>query len=358
MTSYSSRAFLPYPDATDPVTSYPTLGANLAGRLDYLPNRNRVMNGEYLVAQRSAGGGVSTGTYVADRWRIDFDGAAGTRLASLIKFANGTSVGGTQFRQYHSWNITSAGTATTQRVGQRIEDVRTLAGENIALSFYASSSAAKTVTVKAVQYFGTGGTPSTSVTTTLGTASTTTTWTRFVYTATLPNLSGKTIGSNLDSYLEIHFDYGSQIGTMNLVGVQLENNTNATPYERVSEGDELARCRRYYYEIVENNVTGADPFGVGVKDATTTAQIWTAFPVTMRTAPAFSSSQTLGDFGFYDAGFVNRNTTALPTMPAGFTYGARILLTASTGTSASGTGTMGYLSFTGSPPWLGFSAEL
>ena len=358
MTSYSTRAFLPYPDATDPVTTYPTLGANLANRLDYLPNRNRMMNGEFLVSQRSIAGGVSTGTYLADRWRYDFDGAAGTRAASLLKFAAGTSVGGTQFRQYHSWNITSAGTSTTQRVGQRIEDVRTLAGESIALSFYASASASRTVTVKAVQYFGTGGSPSASVTTTLGTASTTTPWTRFVMTTTLPSLTGKTLGSNNDSYLEIQFDYGSQTGTMNLVGVQLENNTNATPYERVSEGDELIRCRRYYYELTENGLTSPDVFGVGVKDSGTTAQIWVPFPVTLRAIPTFSCSATIADYGFYDAGFVNRTTSAVPTMPLAFTHGARILLTASTAASASGTATMGYLVNSGTLPYLGFFAEL
>jgi hypothetical protein len=145
--------------------------------------------------------------------------------------------------------ITTAPTSGTfQRFAQRVEDVRTFAGETVTLSFWCLSTvASKTITAKAVQNFGTGGSPSAAVTTTIGTATTSTAMVRKSYTFTMPALTSKTIGTAEDSYVEIHFDFGTQTGTFQIWGVQLEQNSTATALERVGYIDELRRCQRYYF---------------------------------------------------------------------------------------------------------------
>jgi hypothetical protein len=151
---------------------------------------------------------------------------------------------------YRAANINVSTLATGQsfmRFAQRIEGVRSLAGETATLSLYVSSTVApKTVTIRAVQNFGTGGSPSSAVTTAIGTATTTTSYVRKTYTFTVPALTSKTVGTNGDDYLEIHFDLGTQTGTFNFWGVQLEQNTTATALERRPIQQELALSQRYY----------------------------------------------------------------------------------------------------------------
>jgi hypothetical protein len=54
------------------------------------------------------------------------------------------------------------------------------------------------------------------------------------------------MGTNGDDYLEIHFDLGTQTGTFNFWGVQLEQNTTATALERRPIQQELDLCHRYF----------------------------------------------------------------------------------------------------------------
>jgi hypothetical protein len=80
-------------------------------------------------------------------------------------------------------------------------------------------------------------------------------------TATIPSLSGKTLGTNGDSAftLNIWFDAGSdynsrtdtlgqQSGTFDIAQVQVEPGPVATPFERRPIGTELALCQRYYLQ--------------------------------------------------------------------------------------------------------------
>jgi hypothetical protein len=167
--------------------------------------------------------------------------------------------------------LTNAGTATTQSISQRVERVNTFAGETITLSAWVRNdgggTGVNTLTARAIQNFGTGGGPSTAVTTTLGTASVTGSWVRLHVHATLPSISGKTIGSNGDDYLEIKFDLGNQTGRFWLYGVQLEQNTTQTALERRPIQQELALCQRYYEKS----------YAVGVSPGTSSAGGMTYF---------------------------------------------------------------------------------
>jgi hypothetical protein len=254
VTSYTPKGNYPYPAPTDPVTDYPTAASTFAGYVDNLPNRNRIINGTFDIWQRGATtySNPASGTYTADRWVFTHNGTGGTMWIAPFTLNPGTLVGGMQGRRALNLNITNAGSpaATSQTIGQRIEDVRTFASETITISGWLNNSGAglgvNSVTIKAIQNFGTGGSPSTAVTTTIATKSVTGSWVRFTATTTLPSISGKTIGSDENSYLEIQFDVGSSTGSLWLWGVQLEQNSTATALERRPIQQELALCQRYY----------------------------------------------------------------------------------------------------------------
>lgn len=247
MTSYTTNAAYPYPSATDQLVDYPTTAGSLAGYLDFLPNRNRIINGAFDIWQRGGGGFIATdGMYTADQWRYSQTGAGGTHTITRVDQPTGsTLIAGMNPRYYLRLSNTVIGSATAQIIGQRIEDVRTLAGEQCTLSAWIKGTATG-ITAKAVQNFGTGGSPSSAVTTTLGTATPTTSWVRLQVHFTMPSLSGKTIGTGENSFVEIQFDCGASLGTLDLWGVQLEQNTTQTAFEREPMAITLLKCQRYY----------------------------------------------------------------------------------------------------------------
>ena len=294
MTSYTTNAAYPYPSATDQLVDYPTTAGSLAGYLDFLPNRNRIINGAFDVWQRGGGGFIATdGMYTADQWRYSQTGAGGTHTVTRVDQPTGsTLISGMNPRYYLRLSNTVVGSATAQIIGQRIEDVRTLAGEQCTLSAWIKGTATS-ITAKAVQNFGTGGSPSSAVTTTLGTATPTTSWVRLHVHFTMPSLSGKTIGTAENSFVEIQFDCGSSLGTLDLWGVQLEQNTTQTAFEREPIQQTIAKCQRYYYRntAARDLVLGA---GIAFANGAAAGKAMVAFPVTMRSAPTLASYSNVG----------------------------------------------------------------
>lgn len=300
MTSYTPNSNYPYPDATDAVTDFPATNATLVGYLDNLPNRSAIINNRFDIWQRGTTfSSPATGIYTADRWRLDYDGAGGTRAIYRNTISLGTNLpSGIQGNHFLELHITSAGTATTQSISQRIESVRTFASETVTLSAWVRNAddglGVNTVTLKAIQNFGTGGSPSTAVTTTIGSKSVTGSWTRITATFTLPSLSGKTVGSNGDDYLQIMFDLGSQTGRFHLWGVQLEKNSTATALERRPIQQELALCQRYFVKSYEIGTAPGTSTNNGsfrqftASDAYSNAWAMINLPVPLRASPALA----------------------------------------------------------------------
>ncbi len=146
---------------------------------------------------------------------------------------------------------------------QNIDDVRTLAGKQVMLSFYAKSDATKNIAVAFSQCFGSGGSTTVRVTSQLVALSST--WHRYSVQVTLPSIAGKTIGT--DSYLQFGFwfdagssavatysiaNVGQQSGTFDIAGVQLEEGTAATPFEELPIEVSKQRVDRYY-ELISVN---------------------------------------------------------------------------------------------------------
>jgi hypothetical protein len=137
----------------------------------------------------------------------------------------------------------------------RIEDVQSVPEGTVTLSFYAKGTNPNSGHFEMIarQDFGTGGSPSSDVIQTAQDVTLTSSWQRFELQITVPSISGKTLGTNGDSYYQLQFtqpsdDDSSDAWTLDITGVQLEVGQTATPFEHRSFGDELARCLRYYEE--------------------------------------------------------------------------------------------------------------
>lgn len=223
---------------------------------------NVIINGAFDFWQRGTSA-TSGGYSAADRWR--YDNVGGTYTISKQTFTPGTApVSGYEAEAFYRLNLTSA--SGYQAISQRIEDVRTLAGQTATLSFWAKTGSANSIAVYLDQNFGSGG--STEVTTTLNAAQALTTgWVRYTFTVAVPSISGKAVGSS--SYLQVRIPVGTAT-TYDLWGVQLEAGSVATPFRRngANPQAELAACQRYYQRYYAGTIYGFFPGIYGTSSAT------------------------------------------------------------------------------------------
>jgi hypothetical protein len=271
--------------------------------------RNAIINGDFRIWQRGTSfSSPANGTFVSDRWVAFFDGTGATRTFSQQLHTLGAAPApGYEGQFFLRCNQSVAGTGGTfNEYNQKIESVRTFAGQTVTVSFWAKA-ASTTVLPSLIlrQEFGTGGSPSTSVNTTVASSiSVGTSWTRFTYTTTLPSLSGKTIGTsgtdNLTFILALPLN---STFTVDIWGVQVEQGTVATPFERRPISAEIALCQRYYEKSYNINVAPGTNTGEGAYwgdhtthgDGTTISPIF--FKVTKRITPSSVTYISVGGTG-------------------------------------------------------------
>jgi len=169
-------------------------GLRWGDNLGYSAGKNKIINGDFAINQRAFTSTTTSSTYGFDRWFIGFVG--GTVTYSTETFTLGTApvVG------YEATNFARVVTASQSANGdfaylqQRIESVRTFAGQTVTVSFWAkASTGTPNVGVVLEQQFGTGG--SSPVVTSGGTIAITTSWARYSKTITVPSIAGKTVGT-------------------------------------------------------------------------------------------------------------------------------------------------------------------
>jgi hypothetical protein len=219
--------------------------------------RNAIINGNFDIWQR--GTSFTGSEYGADRWIHTRNGT--THTASRQAFTLGqTDVPSEPIYFCRTVVSSVANAGNFALLQQRIEDVRSFTGQQITVSFWAKADASKSIAVELAQSFGSGGSPSSTVTgigvskTMLGTS-----WQKITLTTAIPSVSGKTLGSYSNSHLQlaIFFDAGSdynartdslgqQSGTFDIAQVQLEPGPVATAFEKRPIGTELALCQRYF----------------------------------------------------------------------------------------------------------------
>jgi hypothetical protein len=238
----------------------------------------------------------------------------------------------------------------------------------VTVSFWAkAATGTPKIGIELAQNFGTGGSPSAQVNTLAGTVTISTSWARYTATVALPSLAGKTIGSNQGQvnatfWVSAGTDFNARTGsvgiqsnTFDIWGVQVEAGSIATPFQTATgtiQG-ELAACERYYYRLTFH--AGAQRFGVGLNDTTTSATLTIPFPITMRTNPsALEQSGTAGDYSVYNSPGITV-CSSVPTFQTASRAQSVIVLPVASGLIA---GTVALGRNVNTSTYLAWSAEL
>jgi hypothetical protein len=233
--------------AKSSATNYDTAWVNL-------PSGNAIINGGFDIWQR--GTSFSTFGMTADRWGYGWTGGTGiTGTVTRQTFTPGAApVAGYEGQFFFRHTITNTGGASSVNLEQRIEDVRTFAGQTITVSFWAKADAARDFKINLIQEFGSGG--SANVNSDGPTLTTTTDWVRYTRTVDLASVSGKTIAAG--SYLTMRINPTAANYTFDIWGVQVEAGSTATAFRRNANSlqGELAACQRYFEAVEPFNVSG------------------------------------------------------------------------------------------------------
>lgn len=269
-----------------------------------LDPENRIINGAFDFWQR--GTSSTAAGFLADRWNNGLSG--GTVTTSRQAFSAGDTLGSNNpiyfFRQ------TVSGQSATSHFAQTnhpIEGVRSYAGQTITVLGWARrSSGSGNMAVDLVQYFGSGGSPSSNVLVSGQTVTLTGSWAPFALTFAVPSITGKTLGTNNNDYTNVVFwtsggsDYNARTNSLGLQtigvdlwGIHIKQGTHTTSavdlYCQPELGPELARCQRYYERITETNTTET-MIGIGMAYSSTRVLSRLDFLVEKRVNPTVSVS--------------------------------------------------------------------
>lgn len=244
--------------------------------------KNYIINGNFDIWQRGITQ-TSSGYDSDDRWTNSNN--ISTKVHSRVECTDTERV---LFNaQYFSRTVSTyvSGTSSFVMKTQTIENMPILAGKKVTVSFWAKADSNKVMNVKVTDLYGSGGTPTVPGTNiiNLGNVNLTSSWQKYSFTATLPSLVGKTLGTNGDHCFRLDFgftfspdrrevvNYGmpvGQSGTFDIAQVQLEEGSVATPFEQRPYGLELSLCQRYYEtsgsarcEEFRNSTTGITQYG-------------------------------------------------------------------------------------------------
>ncbi len=226
--------------------------------------KNRLINGDFRVWQR--GTTFSTSEYCADRWYFNIGNVPGTKIERNMLGAADVAAIPSEFKCLPNITIGTNTSATGHycMLQQRIEGVHTSAGKRVTVSLTAyclPAQAGRAIAIELSQFFGTGGSPSPSVTA-IGSK-------KFVlaagfnhieHTVDLPATSGKSMGTAGNDYLSLTIwlsagsdwsassaNLGPQPGNTYLAAIQLEEGESASSFDNRPAAEELALCMRYCY---------------------------------------------------------------------------------------------------------------
>lgn len=278
--------------------------AKLSATAQYIGYKNKLINGNFDFWQRGTSATYTTSVNtVADRWQYLTDGTLNTgTVISRQTFTNGQTDVPNEPTYFMQVAYTSVNTPSNY-IRQRIENVSTLNGEVVTLSFWARvTSGTLACSAQFQQEFGTGGSPSAGI---YGIGSTnftfTTTWQQFTMTTTIPSISGKTLGSNNNSALNAAIIFpASGSATVQIAQCQVEVGSVATSFDTRPLGIELLMCQRYFQIYTQPLLRGVVPSAAQV------GRMGMVLPVQMRATP----TSTIGQFPLYD-GFGTGNVSSV-----------------------------------------------
>jgi hypothetical protein len=319
---------------------------------------NYIINGAFDIWQRGTSfSPTSAKLFQADRWVFQYGGGTPTTVSltqETFTPADVTATGYGEGQFYVRNTITDKGAATSLRNQHYVEDVRTLAGQTVTVSYFSKATGTNPNTRPYFfQNFGSGGSTEVFVAPSLVAETLTSSWVRYVYTFTLPSISGKTIGAGNYLQLRILNESLTNGDVIDIWGVQLEAGSGATPFRRNANSiqGELAACQRYYYRVsADGNDTN---LGNGQCVSTTEARLLLPLKQTMRVEPTFSRS---GDSGIYNATATRLAVTSVTYSGASNVNTARFSVFVAAGLVA-GNATL-WETFNDGAAYIEFSAEL
>ena len=275
------------------------------GAAPLFAGKNKIINGDFGVWQRGTSF-TTNGVYTADRFVMGFGGTGTAQTVTQQTFTAGTAPVSGYEGTYFCRNAVTGGSGTGSLVvlTQKIEDVRTFAGQTVTFSFWAkSSSGTPFIGVDMYQEFGSGGSGTVSNGGTKVTISTS--WARYSVTIALASIAGKTIGagsllgarlwfSSGSDYNSLNGSMGIQSNTFDIWGVQVEAGSTASAFQTATgtiQG-ELAACQRYYFRS-NNGGNAYARLGIGRASSSTNIETPIYVPVAMRIPPTSVDFSTL-----------------------------------------------------------------
>lgn len=208
---------------------------------------------------------ASTFTNTADGWACAPGTGGGIVTFGRVAHTLGQTSIPYEPPYYATWDQTTGG--TTPGLHQRVEDVRSFAGQIVTLWFMMNvSSGTLSVTPRIIQYFGTGGSPSANVTTD-GTAVTVTTTPKiFTCQLVVPSITGKTVGTDLNTSC-VRFGLVFPSATTFTAGIFCVGVTRG-PFAVIEpprpDGEELAFCQRRVYKTFHPDTVPAQNSAIRV----------------------------------------------------------------------------------------------
>lgn len=266
--------------------------------------KNLLDNGTFQVAQRRSAAVIGASVtfapnvryFYVDRW--PFYNAGGSSFTAVLN--NGQPIhtkAGVSSRSFALYTTTPGINARIAQF-QRISDVRNLAGKTLTLSFKltipAAILAAGTVDVDVQLFYGTGGTPESTIFLLPVTQVTTSAAEEAVYswTFTVPNVAETAFGTFGDEYIQVRLTHQLVSGEKLVwFGAQLEQGDVATPFENLKYMDEFWSCARHFqtsYDLEQfigtaAAINGSESFTPANPDATQYKSV--AFLTPMRVVP-------------------------------------------------------------------------
>ena len=201
--------------------------------------------------------GVSGDRYLADRW-IDYLGSSNCTI-SRQEFTPGQTDVPCEPQYYHRL-FSPAGSLTQS--SQRIEDVRTCAGQRTVLSFYARADIPQTAGIWVAQDFGSGG--STWVLVDNTSYNLTTSWQRYVFPVEIPSISGKTIGTSSNLMVGFNRFIAAEDMNIDFALPQFNSGSVPLPFKPRPEALEELLCQRYYRKSYAQATNPGTVTSVGV----------------------------------------------------------------------------------------------
>ena len=267
---------------------------------------NKIINGDFRFNQRGFTSTTTSGTYGFDRFLLSTSDGTVTYTPQTFTAGAAPVAGyeGTNFAQI----VTTGQTLTTANANlqQRIESVKTFAGQTITVSFWAkANTGTPNVVVNLAQFFGSTGSPSATVETAGTVQAITTSWARYSFTIAVPSISGKTLGTAGNDRLQVQIyvsagsatnapTVGIQSNTFGIWGVQAEAGPSLSDFKTASGSiaGELALCQRYYQKsyaqttaVPTNATTIGVYFGAGTTVVNNAYVTNVMLQATMRTIP-------------------------------------------------------------------------